>query len=132
VCVVASSNKEKIFVTVCAKTGLVCTINFCPMFNSYHYTLCIQFPYLISLLFPGQLLTLCKYGIEMIVPMKCTKWIASTWNCTLHHSCVHLASWLTIVYSGVHVFTVELLWTLFDKLLPPPASPSPPTCLPSC
>jgi len=25
--------------------------------------------------------------------------------------------------SGAHVFTVELLWTVFDKLLPPPSPP---------
>ena len=101
---------------------------FCQAY-SYNYsiaiiTLCIQSSQLIGLLFSGKLLTLCKCGIYTMVPVECTKWMASR-DSTLDHSCVHLASHLTVDCFGVHVFTVELLWTLFDKLLP--LSTPPPT-----
>ena len=81
-------------------------------------------PSLISLLFSGQLLTLCKCGIDTMAPVEHTKWMASTWGCTLNHSCVHWASQSAIDCSIVCVFTVELLWTVFDKLLPPPTLPA--------
>ena len=93
------------------------------MFNSYHYTL---HPAPILDL-SGQLLTLCKCGIDTIAPMECTKWMASTWDCTLDHGGVHWASQLTMDCSSVLVFTLELPWIVFDKLLPPP-SPPPPLC----
>ena len=34
-----------------------------------------------------------------------------------------LSSRPTMDCSGVHLFTVELLWTVFHKLLPPPSPP---------
>ena len=43
----------------------------------------------------------------------------------LNHGCVHQASLLTMDCSGDLVFTVELLWKLFHKLLPPPPHPHP-------
>ena len=58
-----------------------------------------------------------------MVPVECTKWMTSTWDCTLHHGCVHWASQLNMDCAGVCIFTVELLWTVFDKLLPPPTPP---------
>ena len=54
-----------------------------------------------------------------------TKWMTSTWDCTLSHDCVHWFSRPTISVncSGVCFFTVELLWTVFHLLLPPPTPP---------
>ena len=54
-----------------------------------------------------------------------TRWMTSTWDCTLNHGCVHWASQIAIDCSGVRFFTVELLWTVSDKLLPPPTPPHP-------
>ena len=63
-----------------------------------------------------------------MAPVEHIKWMTSTWDCTLGHGCVYCASrltkWTALVVS---VFTVELLWTVFQQLLPPP---SPPRCLP--
>ena len=53
------------------------------------------------------------------------KWVALTWDCTPVPACVHWASQLTMDCSGVRVFTVELLWTVFGNLLPPPTHPAP-------
>ena len=109
---------------------------FCPA-CSYVYsiaiiTLCIRSLYLISLLFSGQLLTLCNNGIDTMVPMECTKWMILGWDCTLNHSCVHLASRLTMDCLGVYAFVVKLPPTLFDKLFPPPtAYPTLTSCLPT-
>ena len=58
-----------------------------------------------------------------MAPVERTKWMTSTWDCTLDHNCVHWASRLTMDCSGDLVFAVELLWTLFHKLLPPPTPP---------
>ena len=88
---------KRCHVTVCVMTGLVCVINqnnfFCPACSHVHsidiITLCIKSP---NCFFSGQLLTLCKCGIDMMVPVECTKWTTSTWYCTLYHSCVHWAS----------------------------------------
>ena len=44
-----------------------------------------------------------------MAPVECTKWIASTWDCTLGHSCVHWDSRLTMDFSGVRIFIVETL-----------------------
>ena len=52
--------------------------------------------------------------------MGSTQWYLRTWDCTLQHSCVHWASRLTMDCSGVHLFTVKLLRTAFDKLFPHP------------
>ena len=95
------------------------------IFNSYHYTVTsIQSQHYISLLFPRQLLTLCKCGLDTMAPVECIKWVASTWYCTLIHACVRWAPRLTMDCSGIRVFTVELLWTIFYKLMPPPTPPS--------
>ena len=58
-----------------------------------------------------------------MVPLEHSKWMALTWDCTLDHGCVQWASRPIMDYSGVRVFTVELLWTAFDKLLPLPTHP---------
>ena len=72
-----------------------------------------------------------KCGFNSMAPVEHTKWMASTWDCTLGHDCIHWASQLTMDCSGVHFFTVELLWTAFHKLLPPPTPPLCPYCLPT-
>ena len=86
-------------------------------------TLHIQSPFLISLLFSGLLLTVCKCGFDTMVPVERAKWMTSAWDCTLGYGCVHWTSRPTMDCSGVHLFTVELLWTVFHKLLPPPSPP---------
>ena len=61
-----------------------------------------------GLLFPGQLLTVCKCGFDTMAPVECTKWMTSTWDCTLGHSCAYWASpltkWTTLV-------SVSSLWS---------------------
>ena len=47
------------------------------------------------LLFSGQLLTVCKCGFDTMAPVERTKWMKSTWDCTLSHGCVYWASGLT-------------------------------------
>ena len=87
------------YVAVFAKTSLVCTITeifvqLVAIFNSYHYTVhkIPILPFLISLLFSRQLLTVCKCGFDMMAPVERTKWMKSTWDCTLGHGCVYWAS----------------------------------------
>ena len=58
-----------------------------------------------------------------MAPVERTKWMTSAWDRTLDHSCVHCVSRPTMDCSGDSVFTVEALWTLFHKLLPPPTPP---------
>ena len=58
-----------------------------------------------------------------MAPVERTKWMTSAWDRTLDHGCVHCVSRPTMDCSGDCVFTVELLWTLFYKLLPPPTPP---------
>ena len=99
-------------------------------FNSYHYTV-HPVPILKSLIFSGQLLTLCKYETDTIVPVECTKWMASTWNCTLDHRCVPLiwASRLTMAsMSSLQSFFGEFFTScchLPPYPLPLPLSPLP-------
>ena len=63
-----------------------------------------------------------------MAPVECTKWMLSTcsWDCTLKYSYsgVHCVSRLPVDCSGVLVFTVELLWTVFEKFLSPPTPPA--------
>ena len=92
------------------------------IFNSYHYTAYLV-PFLISLLFSGLLLTVCKCGFDTMAPVERAKWMTSAWDCTLGYGCVHWTSRPTMDCSGVHLFTMELLWTVFHKLLPPPSPP---------
>ena len=65
-----------------------------------------------------------------MAPVERTKWMTSAWDRTLDHACVHRVSRPTMDCSGDRVFTVELLWTLFHKLLPPPTPPPPALGLP--
>ena len=58
-----------------------------------------------------------------MAPVERTKWMTSAWDHTLVHGCAHCVSRPTMDCSGDRVFTVELLWTLFHKLLPPPTPP---------
>ena len=86
---------------VCVITSPVSTIIknfFCPacncsycICNSYHYTV-HPVPIIDWSAFLRAVLTLCKYGIDTMAPVERTKWMASTWDCTLDHSCVHWAS----------------------------------------
>ena len=64
-----------------------------------------------------------------MAPVERTKWMTSAWDRTIDHACVHCVSRPTMDCSGDRVFTVELLWTLFHKLLPPP-TPTPALGLP--
>ena len=50
---------------------------------------------------------MCKCGFDTIVPVKRTKWMTSTWDCTLSHGCVLWASRLTIWTALV---SVSSLW----------------------
>ena len=59
-----------------------------------------------------------------MVPVEHTKWMASTWDCTLDPIGVHWTSKLPVNCSGVRFFTGELLWTVYEKLLPPPIPPA--------
>ena len=61
-----------------------------------------------------------------MAPVERTRWMTSTWDCTIDHGCVHWATQPTMDCSGVRVFTVELLCTVFDKLFPSHPPPSPP------
>ena len=65
----------------------------------------------------------------MVAPVEHTKWMTSTWDCTLTHGYVYwaspLAKWTSYSTHGVRVFTVELLWTIFEQLFPPPPYPPP-------
>ena len=71
----------------------------------------LESPFLISLLFSGLLLTVCKCGFDTMVPVERAKWMTSAWDCTLGYGCVHWTSRPTMDCSGVHLFTVELLWS---------------------
>ena len=46
-----------------------------------------------------------------MVAVERAKWMTSAWDCTLGYGCVHWTSRPTMDCSGVHLFTVELLWT---------------------
>ena len=93
-------------------------------------TLCIRCPFLIGLPFSGQLLTVCKCGFDMMTPVERTKWMTSTWDCTLSHGCVYWASRLT---KWTALVSVSSLWSFSGKFfnscchLPPHPPPLPNT-----
>ena len=89
-------------------------------------------PILDCLPLSGQLLTVCKCGFDTMASVEHTKWMTSTWHCTLGHGCVYwaspLAKWTALV-------SVSSLWSFSGQFfnscchLPPhppaPASRSP-------
>ena len=80
-------------------------------------TLSIQFSYLINQLFSRQLLTLCKCGIDTMVPVEHAKWMTLTWGYTLEHSFVlSLMTNYGLLWCP-RMFTEELLWTVFDYVV---------------
>ena len=64
-----------------------------------------------------------------MAPVERTRWMASTWDFTRDHSGVHWASPLSLDCFGVHIFIVELLWTVLTSFCHLP--PHPPNSL-SC
>ena len=92
--------------------------------------MCIWCPFLIGLLYSGQLLTVCKCGFDTMAPVERTKWMTSTWDCTLGHGCVHWDSRLT---KWTALVSVSSLWSFSGQFftscchLPPHPPPQPPT-----
>ena len=74
-------------------------------------------------------LTVCKCGFDTMAPVECTKWMISTWDCTLGHGCVYWASRLT---KWTALVSVSSLWSFSGQFfpscchLPPHAPPLPP------
>ena len=84
----------------------------------------------------GQLLTVCKCGFDTMAPVECTKWMTSTWECTLGHSCVYWASrltkWTALVsmsspWSFSGEFSTAVATSLPTPLPLPPARPPTPS-----
>ena len=79
--------------------------------------------------FSGQFLTVCKCGFDTMVPVERTKWMTSTWDCTLGHGCVYWASRLT---KWTALVSVSSLWSFSGQFfnscchLPPHPPPLPP------
>ena len=51
---------------------------------------------------------MCKCGFDMMAPVERTKWMTSTWDCTLGHGCVHWALRLT---KWTALVSVSSLWS---------------------
>ena len=82
---------------------------------------------MIGLFFSGQLLTVCKCGFDTVAPVERTKWMTSTWDCTLGRSCVYWASPLT---KWTALVSVSSLWSSSGQFLNscchlPPHPPAP-------
>ena len=77
--------------------------------------------------FLGQLLIVCKCGFDTMALVERTKWMTSTWDCTLGHGCVYWASQLT---KWTVLVSVSSLWSFSGQFFNscchlPPHSPAP-------
>ena len=88
--------------------------------------------------FLGQLLTVCICGFDKMAPVECTKWMTSTWDCTLGHAtwdctlghgCVYWASRTT---KWTDLVSVSTLWSFSGQFSQAVATslPTPHPCLP--